>query len=178
MIWLLQIVGALTTPTSMAFTYRWRSRPQACDRTRKHRDRGAGDEQIGAQGNGKRLQADLRQIQPPRSKGFRRNRVVPSTRRRKNPTLIDQFGKINLPSSGPSVLRSSGHDQLIVEKNFHVQTVDHAVVCKRRPTPRHHEIKSAVNQVLDHRIGGPSIHIRNHAGILLGDLLDDRRKYR
>ena len=28
MIWLLQIVGALTAPTSMALTCRWRSRPQ------------------------------------------------------------------------------------------------------------------------------------------------------
>ena len=33
MTWLLQIVGALTAPTSMALTCRWRSRPQHHERT-------------------------------------------------------------------------------------------------------------------------------------------------
>ena len=33
MTWLLQILGALTAPTSMALTCRWRSRPQHQQRT-------------------------------------------------------------------------------------------------------------------------------------------------
>src|SRR5580704_5132666 len=37
MIWLLRIIGALTAPTSMALSCRWRSRPQHQLRTKKGR---------------------------------------------------------------------------------------------------------------------------------------------
>src|SRR5215470_3952261 len=47
MIWLLRIVGALTAPTSMALTRRWRSRPQHHNRTSTAVQQTVGSDHLG-----------------------------------------------------------------------------------------------------------------------------------
>src|SRR5258705_2909265 len=99
-------------------------------------------DQIGPYVRGESPHGDFGHAQAACSESLGHDSVIPTWRASQNPRLINQLGEIDLAAMGPLALQTSGNDQFVVKKDFHLQIIEGVVVRGRKaPYELHDEVE-------------------------------------
>ena len=91
--------------------------------------------------DGDGYEAGFRHVETHGPESFRDTCVTPIIGRRQDPWFSNQLGEIDLAPASPSAARIGGHDQLVVEQDFHIEI---RFIAERAHRTRHDEIVLAI----------------------------------
>ena len=92
--------------------------------------------------------------------------MVPGARRRQDPGLVDQLGKIDVATACPSRIGARHDDQFVVEEHFCIQVIRRVLVGKRRYNPLQDAIIFSIAQPRSQRFrcaGADVVEMYRHA---------------